>query len=61
VLSEFSVLTFIDSSAIHVGVSPSSAFDFVSIANAGSLIARIATALLVDKIGERSTLSKELR
>ena len=45
------VLTFLDASAVLVGVSPDFAFYCVSIANASSGPVRIATGIVADKFG----------
>ncbi|RDB22890.1 Riboflavin transporter MCH5 [Hypsizygus marmoreus] len=50
-LGVYTLLTFIDSSAISVGVSADFSFYLVSIANASTGIGRILTALVVDKTG----------
>ncbi|KAK1234571.1 hypothetical protein PQX77_002223, partial [Marasmius sp. AFHP31] len=44
-------LTYIDISAIRIGISPDFSFYFVSIANASSLAGRLISAFLVDKCG----------
>ncbi|KXN87188.1 ATP-dependent RNA helicase eIF4A [Leucoagaricus sp. SymC.cos] len=50
-LGVYTVLTFIDVSAISAGISPDFSFYLVSLANAGSGVGRIFTGLLVDKYG----------
>lgn len=56
--SEFlQVLTYIDVSATHVGISEDFSFYLVSIANAGSGIGRIGGGILADRFGEPSVLN----
>ncbi|KAJ3512143.1 hypothetical protein NLJ89_g3694 [Agrocybe chaxingu] len=50
-LGIYTVLTFIDVSAIRAGVSPDFSFYLLSIANASSGIGRILTGLLCDRVG----------
>jgi len=50
-LGIYTVLTFIDVSAINVGVSPDFSFYLVSFANASSGVGRLMTGVLVDKYG----------
>ncbi|KAF9448297.1 MFS general substrate transporter [Macrolepiota fuliginosa MF-IS2] len=50
-LGIYTVLTFIDVSAINVGVSPSFSFYLVSFANASSGVGRLMTGILVDRYG----------
>jgi len=50
-LGMYTVLTYINVSAIDIGVSPSSAFYLVSIANASSAFGRITSGLLSDRVG----------
>ncbi|CAA7271142.1 unnamed protein product [Cyclocybe aegerita] len=50
-LGIYTVLTFIDVSAIRVGVSPDFSFYLLSIANASSGIGRILTGLMCDRVG----------
>jgi MFS family permease len=45
------VLTYIDLSAIAVGISPGFSFYLLSIANAGSGLGRIVSGILGDKLG----------
>ena len=51
-----SVPTFLDISALDGGISPNFAFYLLAIVNAGSFFGRIATALMVDKIGRSIAL-----
>lgn len=48
----FTVLTYIEVSAVAKGVPDSFAFYLVSIANASSALGRIGAGLIADKIGE---------
>lgn len=50
-LGVYTVLTFIDISAIAIGISPDFSFYLVSLANAGSGVGRIVTGLMADKFG----------
>ncbi|KAJ3566847.1 hypothetical protein NP233_g6743 [Leucocoprinus birnbaumii] len=50
-LGIYTVLTFIDVSAIAVGISPDFSFYLVSLANAGSGVGRIVTGIVADKYG----------
>ncbi|KAJ3767200.1 major facilitator superfamily domain-containing protein [Lentinula raphanica] len=50
-LGLFTVLTYIDISAVTNGVSPDYSFYLVSITNASSTVGRIVTGLVVDKSG----------
>ncbi|THU94487.1 MFS general substrate transporter [Dendrothele bispora CBS 962.96] len=50
-LGLYTVLTYIDISAIQVGVSEDFSFYLVSIANASSALGRIVAGLMVDRIG----------
>ncbi|KAJ8074988.1 hypothetical protein PM082_019315 [Marasmius tenuissimus] len=50
-LGLYTVLTYIDISAIRIGISPDFSFYFVSIANASSLVGRLISAFMVDKCG----------
>ncbi|KAJ4466245.1 major facilitator superfamily domain-containing protein [Lentinula aciculospora] len=50
-LGLYTVLTYIDLSALAVGVSPDMAVDLVAIANASSGFGRIAAGLMADRIG----------
>lgn len=50
-LGIYTVLTYINTSAVLVGVSPDFAFYLVSIANASSGPGRIATGIMADKFG----------
>ncbi|KAJ3993903.1 major facilitator superfamily domain-containing protein [Lentinula boryana] len=50
-LGLFTVLTYIDISAVTNGVSPNYTFYLVSITNASSTVGRIVTGLVVDKSG----------
>ncbi|KAJ3566848.1 hypothetical protein NP233_g6742 [Leucocoprinus birnbaumii] len=50
-LGVFTVLTFIDVSAIAAGISPEFSFYLVSLANAGSGVGRIVTGLMADRYG----------
>ncbi|KAJ7087713.1 major facilitator superfamily domain-containing protein [Mycena crocata] len=55
-LGLYTVLTFIDVSAIRAGVSPDFSFYLVSIANGCSLIGRVAGGIGSDKIGPLNVL-----
>lgn len=50
-LGIFTVLIFIDSSALSDGVNPDFAFYLLSIGNGGSFLGRLMSAVVVDKIG----------
>jgi len=54
------VPTFLDISALDAGLSPNFAFYFLAIVNAGSFFGRIATALMIDKIGRSITFKSSL-
>ncbi|KAF5364699.1 hypothetical protein D9758_005554 [Tetrapyrgos nigripes] len=47
----YTVLTYIDISAVHVGVSDDFSFYLVSLANASSALGRILAGIMVDRIG----------
>ena len=47
------VLTYIDVSAIAVGISPDFSFYLVSIANASSGVGRLLTGITADRFGMR--------
>lgn len=51
-LIDGTVLTFIDISAISVGISPEFSFFLVAIVNAGSGAGRLFTAFLLDRFGK---------
>ncbi|KAG8886899.1 hypothetical protein FRB98_000815 [Tulasnella sp. 332] len=55
-LGIYTCLTFIDTSAINVGLSADFAFYLVSIANAGSGVGRIASGILSDRFGSLNVL-----
>jgi len=50
-LGLYTLLTYIDVSAISVGISPEFSFYLLSIANAGSGLGRVSSGLLADKVG----------
>ncbi|KAH7875005.1 major facilitator superfamily domain-containing protein [Lentinula edodes] len=50
-LGLFTVMTYIDISAVTNGVSPDYSFYLVSIVNASSLLGRVVSGILVDKTG----------
>ncbi|KAG8899407.1 hypothetical protein FRB99_006752 [Tulasnella sp. 403] len=55
-LGMYTCLTFLDVSAVVVGVSPDFSFYLVSIANAGSGVGRIVSGLLSDRLGPMNVL-----
>ncbi|KAF9269038.1 MFS general substrate transporter [Marasmius fiardii PR-910] len=50
-LGIYTMLTYIDISAVHIGISPDFSFYLVAITNAASGIGRLCSACLVDKAG----------
>ncbi|EKM55121.1 uncharacterized protein PHACADRAFT_255517 [Phanerochaete carnosa HHB-10118-sp] len=50
-LGLYTVLTYIDVSAAFVGLDPNFSFYLVSVANAGSIVGRLAGGILADKYG----------
>ncbi|KAF9053323.1 major facilitator superfamily domain-containing protein [Panaeolus papilionaceus] len=55
-LGIYTVLTFIDVTAVKSGVSPDFSFYLVSMANASSGIGRLMTGILADKVGAISVM-----
>ncbi|KAF9450277.1 MFS general substrate transporter [Macrolepiota fuliginosa MF-IS2] len=56
-LGIYTVLTFIDVSAINVGVSPDFSFYLVSFANAGSGVGRLMTGIIADRHGALNVIA----
>ncbi|KAF9448304.1 MFS general substrate transporter [Macrolepiota fuliginosa MF-IS2] len=56
-LGIYTVLMFIDVSAINVGISPDFSFYLVSIVNASSGVGRLATGLMTDRYGSLNVIA----
>jgi len=51
------VLTYIDLSAVSVGISPEFSFYLLAIANAGSGLGRISSGILADRVGALTVIA----